>query len=455
MRNVKRFSLFFCLILLTSVLISPFTVCFAYEPSFQVWSEAGYLVNLDTNDVIWSKNPDKKMYPASVTKIMTAIIVLENITDINKKVEVPYDCFDEFSSGDPNKEGASTAAIEPLQTNVTYKDCLYGLMLASGCEAANILAYNICDGDMNAFYAKMTKKAKSLGCKGTNFSNAHGLYEDENYTTAYDMYLISRYAYDNVPRFMDICDTYEYQMPKNTAYPEGYSIYSTNSLLKPTSIYQYEYAHGMKTGTLDQGGRCLVSTAKNQYTYLLVTLGAPIYDSKGEMYDEYYSFVDATKLYDWAFNSFSVQEVLSKTEKIMEVQVNLGENADHVTLVPAEDFSSLLPSNLDKTAIQYVKPTIPTVNAPVEKGTVMGQLTLKLSGEELLTVDLITADGVTRSDFEYYKQKISQEINKTWFKACIVVLGVLIFLFVVFKTIENTVRRRQQAKKSSNKGRRY
>lgn len=447
MRNVKRFSFIFSFILLLSIICCPFTVNAAYTPTFTVWSESGYMVNMDTNDVIWSKNADKKMYPASTTKIMTAIIALENVTDLNKIVEVPYDCFDEFNGDDVNKQGASNAAIEPLQENITYKDLIYSLLICSACEAANILAYNICDGNMNAFVTKMNEKAKELGCKGTNFSNAHGLYEPENYTTAYDLYLIARYAYDNVPRFMDICDTYEYTMPANYNNPEGYEIYSTNSLIKPTSVYNYEYAHGMKTGTIDQGGRCLVSTAKNQYNYMLITLGAPILDNEGNEYEEYYSFVDHINLYNWAFENFALTQVLGKTEKIMEVEVKLGENADHVTLCPDSDFSALLPSNLDKSTIQYVKPTIEAVNAPVEKGQVMGQLELKLGGETLTTVNLVATESIARSDFEYYKQKVLNEIDKTWFKISMVLFGALVFAFIVAKTIENAKKRKQQKRR--------
>ena len=110
----------------------------------KIYSEAVYMVNTDTGDVVYKKNENKKMYPASTTKIMTCIIALEHLSEgtLKKKVEVPYDCFNDFYE-DPNYSDPSNAAIEPLQDNLTYKDCLYALMLPSACEAANILAYNI------------------------------------------------------------------------------------------------------------------------------------------------------------------------------------------------------------------------------------------------------------------------------------------------------------------------
>ena len=294
----------------------------------KIYSEAVYMVNTDTGDVVYKKNESKKMYPASTTKIMTCIIALEHLSEgsLSKKVEVPYDCFNDFYE-DPNYSDPSNAAIEPLQDNLTYKDCLYALMLPSACEAANILAYNIGGGSITKFIGMMNEKAKELGCTGTNFVNAHGLHNDNNYTTAEDLYKMTKYAYDKFPLFKKITSTYEYEMPKNDANPSGYSIYSTISLLRPGSVYEYEYAYGTKTGTTNEAGRCLVSAAKNQYNYILVTLGAPVKDKNGEYYDDWYSMIDALNLYKWAFTNFEMATVVNKDEQITEVKVEMGESA--------------------------------------------------------------------------------------------------------------------------------
>lgn len=127
----------------------------------KIYSEAVYMVNTDTGDVVYKKNESKKMYPASTTKIMTCIIALEHLSEgsLSKKVEVPYDCFNDFYE-DPNYSDPSNAAIEPLQDNLTYKDCLYALMLPSACEAANILAYNIGGGSITKFIGMMNEKSE-------------------------------------------------------------------------------------------------------------------------------------------------------------------------------------------------------------------------------------------------------------------------------------------------------
>ncbi len=412
----------------------------------KIWSEAVYMVNTDTGDVVFKKNETKKMYPASTTKIMTCIVALEHISDWDKKVTVPYECFNEFNEDDPNKWYPSNADIQPLQDNLTYKDCIYALMLPSACEAANILAYNIGGGDMSKFIDMMNEKAAEIGCTGTHFSNAHGLYEDENYTTAYDLYLMTKYAYDNLPRFMEVCDTYEYEMPANDNNPEPYYIYSTISLIRTTSVYYYEYAHGVKTGTIDQAGRCLVSTAKNQYNYILVTLNAPIYDSEGEMYDEWYSMVDHLNLYKWAFSNFAMATIVNKNEQITQVGVNLGENASHVVLTPEKDYTALMPKDIDETSVQKTFKTYESVDAPVKKGDVLGVMDVKFKGETITTVNLIASNNVTRSEVEYYIERVKNELGKSWFKVSVVVVVILLICYIVTKTIENSKKRKLAAK---------
>ena len=412
----------------------------------KVWSEAVYMANMDTGDVVYKKNETKKMYPASTTKIMTAIIVLENVRDLRKKVEAPYDCFDEFNGDDPNKWGASHAAIEPLQENLTYLDCLYGLMLPSGCDAANILAYNVGKGNMQTFFKMMNDKAKEIGCTCTNFSNAHGLYEDTNYTTAQDMFLITKYAYEHCPKFWEICGTYEYEMPPNTANPNGYYIYNTVSLINPASMYYYEGAMGIKTGTIDQGGRCLVSAVKKNYTYMLVTLNAPIYDSEGEYYDDWYNMVDAINLYNWAFENFAMATLQEKNEQITEVDVALGENASHVILVPENDFMKLMPKNIDASAVQKTFKKYDMVQAPVEKGDVLGVMDIKFKGETLTSINLVASNSVIRSETEYYIERLKIEVNKTWVKISVVLFVILLICTIVTRTVENSRKRKSRAK---------
>ena len=412
----------------------------------KVWSEAVYMVNTDTGDVVFKKNENKKMYPASTTKIMTCVVALEHISDWDKKVTIPYDCYNEFYEGDENYSDPSNAAIEPLQSNITYKDCLYALMLPSACEAANILAYNIGGGDMTKFVDMMNEKAAELGCTGTHFSNAHGLHRDDNYTTAEDLYKITKYAYDKFPKFKEITSTYEYEMPANESNPDGYSIYNTVSLIRPGSMYEYEYAYGTKTGTTDQAGRCLVSAAKDKYNYILVTMGAPYRDKDGEYYDDWYSMVDAINLYNWAFANFEMATIITKEEQITEVKVEMGESATHVILTPEKEYTALMPKSVSTAGVQKVFKAYDTVQAPVEKGDVLGVMDVIFKGETVTTVNLVAANSVSRSDIEYYIEKAKKQMDETWFKAAVAGIVILLICFIVTRTIENTKRRKKASK---------
>ncbi len=457
MRKAKKCTIFCVIILLFSLIGTSLTGFAAFSPSFKTNSDGIYMVNLDTGIVVMSKNADKKLYPASTTKIMTCLVSLENIKDFNKKVECPYECFNEFNNENPNYYGPSTGAIEPLQENLTYNDCLYAMMLASACEASNILAYNVA-GSIEKFVDMMNETAQKIGCKSTHFANTHGLFDEENYTTAYDMYLITKYAMDNYPGFMKICGTYEYDMPANDANPEGYTLTHTNYMMCSTSSYYYEGVSGVKTGSIDRyyykkngewdwddyeyGSRALVTTAeKNGYKYMLVTLGAPYCKADGSDTDSILSFTDHINLYDWAFDEFEYTQVIEKNQQVMLADVVLGKDADKVGIVTTEDYFTLMPKSIDKSSIQQIKPVIEPMNAPVEKGTKVGNLELRLNGETLVKIPLATESDVELDTVAQYKQNLEAILKSPQFIVSSIVLAALIITWIVAFNINRRRRR--------------
>jgi len=459
MRKVRIFTLFLSIILLCSTVFGSFSASAAFTPKFALNSEAVYMVNTDTDIVVVSKNADKKMWPASTTKIMTCLVALENIKNFDAYVLCPYTAFNEFQKeyGNPNYVGPSSAAIEPRQTNITYWDLLYALMVRSGCEAANILAYNIGGESIENFIAMMNAKAKEIGCKNTHFSNAHGLWDENNYTTAYDLYLITKYAIDNYPRFMEICDTYSYDMPANEFNPEGYTITQTNKLMQSTSEYYYEGVHGIKTGSIDcyypkqpdgsydyekveDGCRTLVTTAeKNGFHYIIVSLGAPYYTEDGTNL----SFKDHIDLYDWAFTEFEYTLVIKKNEQITQIGVDKGKDADTVGLIVTEDYYTLLPKSLDHSTIQRIcEPITDKLEAPVDKDMEMGNLQLRLNGETLANMKLVTEDYVELDMQEYYKEKVLDFVKDKRFIAIVIGVGLLIVLLTVTSALRKNHNKR-------------
>lgn len=436
-----------------------------------LYSESVFMVNLNTNIIVCSKNPDERMVPASIAKIMTALVCFENITNFSQLVECPYVCFDEFWGTNPNFRGASTAGIDTKQDNLTYTDCLYALMLRSGCEAANIIAYNVA-GDIPTFVNMMNETAQKVGCTNTHFTNAHGLYEKDNYTTARDMYLITRYALDTYPGFAKICESTTYEMPANKNNPNGYTIYHTNRMMRSNTEFYYEGVKGVKTGSINiyqdfdsetntwgekiDGVRTLVTTCeKDGYKYLLVTLGAPFYEYDSETgtkvtpeKQSYYDYHDHATLYDWAFSEFEYAKVVEKNQFITNAKVDLGMDTDVVGIVTNGEFYTLLPKMEGAASIvQMIIPEIPEMTAEIEKGVYVGDLQLVMANETVMTIPLVTESFVALDQNEFYRRKIEAIIKSPTFIISAVAVVVLIVAIIVIRTIVNIKKKEQRARR--------
>lgn len=463
MRKVKIFSLFTSIILLCGTIFPTISASAAFTPRVDLHSEGVYMVELETDTVVVAKNEDERMIPASTTKIMTALVALENIKDFNQTVTITYDATNEFWGSNPNYSSPSNAALEAGQTNITYTDCLYALMVSSACEAGNILALNIA-GSIPEFVDMMNAKAAEIGCTNTHFANTHGLYTDDNYTSAKDLYMITRYAMDNYPGFMTICDTKYYDLPANSNNPDGYTKSTTNQLMLDGPYY-YEGAHGVKTGSINEyyeykngewdtanpkaGVMCLVSTATAKgsdgrgYHYIVVTLGAPYYDENHEY--SAYSFKDHIALYDWAYNELVYTNVVASNEQIAQADVNQGLNTDKVGVCAAEDYSTLLEKSLNKTTvsrqINWFEDRLP-VQAPKKRGYQVGELNLMLDGKVISTIPLETEKDVEIDVMAFYLDKAKEVMKNPMFSWICVLMAVEIVLLIVSHYVKAAYRRK-------------
>ncbi|MCL1789520.1 MAG: serine hydrolase [Oscillospiraceae bacterium] len=213
-------------------------------------SRGVYIVDVESGEEVFTKNETKKLSPASTIKIMTALVTLEEIGEgerLNELIEVPRVIFERFDIADPNTQGGSMAGLFAGQGNLTYLDALYGLMLPSGNDAANALAYNVGGGTIQNFVDRMNEKADEIGCVNTSITNPHGLLEEGGWSCAYDLVLIARYAYQKFPLFGEICGTTEYIMPGD------YTVRNSNGLMRDSEnnpFYRY-FVRGIKNGALD------------------------------------------------------------------------------------------------------------------------------------------------------------------------------------------------------------
>ena len=238
---MKRFlMLFICLCLCAGLF--PMTAAAAPEwPSdVSIQADAGIVMDSDTGTVLYGKNMDQPYYPASITKILTALIVLEQC-DLNEMVTFSHD--DVYNV----EAGSSSAGIDEGDV-LTVRDCLYALMLASANESANALACHV-SGSREAFAQLMNEKARSLGCTGSHFNNPSGLNDENHYTTAHDMALIARAAIQN-PEFLTINGTRSYQLAPTKRTPEGGYVANHHKMLNKKEAVYYPGAFAGKTGLL-------------------------------------------------------------------------------------------------------------------------------------------------------------------------------------------------------------
>lgn len=438
MKKAKKFIGLFLLPILIFCGISFPTEAVSYKIPFEAASQAIYLVNTDTGSVIYEQNADQIQYPASLTKIMTAILAIEAVPDLaGTMVTAPSYVYDELYL-----TGASTADIRQGET-LSMEDLLYALLLPSACEAANIIADYVGNGSMDAFIAEMNQKALAIGAKDTHFVNAHGLYNPEQVTTARDMYLITQYALQ-YPIFEKITNTPSYKMPVTPRHPnDDWYIYHTNMLLRKNTNYYYEYAAGIKTGSTPESGRNLISTAsKGGYHYMLVTMGAPYNNPDGSGTN--LSFMDAVNLYEWAFDSFAFQTVMHENDVIDEIHVALSGDQDYVALVAEKDVTALLPAETAPSAIQQTITLRENVKAPVRQGDLLGKVELRLAGDVLATVNLTAMNDVERSPWLYALDVTGRFFSQPSVHLMLAALLLCILLYAIFLARYKRFRRRQR-----------
>lgn len=452
--KIKKSALFAAVFFMLSVLCRIPASAVTFKPDFSLVSKAAVMINLDTGDIVFEKNSDKKMYPASLTKIVTALVVLDNVDDLeNTYFEAPLAVYDDLFN-----TGALTIGISRGET-VSVKDLMYSMLVYSACESAGILAYNVGGGSIPNFVSMMNDKVSEIGCVGTNFVNPHGLYDRAQYTNAADMAKITEYALENYPVFEEIACTTEYSMGATNYSEAGWaSFVHSNKMTNPASEYYYEYARGIKTGTTDESGRNLVSIAeKNGMSYLLVTMGAPMYDDNG--FNAWGNFEDQIKLYDWAFDTLSYQTLIPAGQEITELQVNLGADKDYVRLITCESSSMLWSSEID---VNKLKVTIDTsdyteedgsVTAPIEKDQKLGTYSLSLNGEKIVSVDLIAQESIALSRWDYNLHKTKEFFHSPWFAAAVVIAVLLIagYIFILIAGERSRKKRRIKKVRKSRK----
>ena len=385
MKKYRIPALLLSLVLMLNLLALPAAAL--EEPELQCTN--AILVDANYGEVLYDKKADEKAYPASITKVMTALLVLEAI-DSGKLTK------DQQITAGPTtlqdmSGNYSTANLEPGDV-LTVEQLLYCLLLPSANEAGNILAVAV-DGSIEAFVEHMNTRAKELGCKGTHFVNPHGLHDPDHYTTAYDISLYMTEALKH-ELFRTIIHTATYVLPA-TAHMGEQTFYNTNALISNFhySGYVYDKCIGGKTGTTDEAGRCLVAAAESGDTLLIsVILGSGVVDPNGAKRQG--QFTESTKLLKWGFDNFRRVTISQGNDPVDKVAVTLSRQADEVMVKPEGEVVRTLPKDLDPSLIETtIHLNSDTVEAPVEEGQVLGTMTLSYEGTDYASGVLMRPDG--------------------------------------------------------------
>lgn len=399
MKIKKLFIIFFMFIFLCFN-----TTCFALDNE-SLYSQAAILIDSNTGKVLYEKNMDEKMYPASTTKIMTAIIAIE-YCDLDDEVAVNYNAISSIPSG------YSTANLV-TDEKLTVKQLLEVLLVHSANDAANVLAMHV-GGSIESFVTMMNSKAKELECKNTNYTNTYGLHDDNHYTTARDLAIIARYCMKN-DSFRHFVSQPSCQIAPTNKH-EARSFINTNNLINTSSRYYYPYAIGIKTGYTSEAGNCLISASlKDGFETISVVLNTGTIQGA--------RCLDSIALFDYAYDNFGIKKIANKDDVITQITVSNGtKETKNLDVLLSKDINAL---NMLSKENDKITPEInlnKDISAPLAAGSVVGTATYTVLNSKY-TVNLVASHDVEKSNFIFIVLVIALVVM------ALIILIALIFYF--------------------------
>ena len=383
--------------------------CNVFAENLDLISDKYILYNLNDNKILMQKNENEETQIASLTKIMTIIVAIENITDFDEKVTITKDMVNNIE-WDVAKIGLKSGDI------VTYNDLLYGAMLPSAADCVNALAISI-SGNYKDFIELMNNKVKELKLKHTHFENVVGLYSKDNYSSAYDVAEILKYSLKN-QKFKQIFEAKEYVLTN------GKKINSTLKTYNKKVGEDISYITGAKTGYIKLAGNCLASTATiDNVNYLLVTLNA--YSNKKSPH-----ILDATSTYKYFSNNYSYKYILKKNDVVVNLKTKYAKEKN-IDIHSSQEYKYYLKNDFNKDSIKYEYDGIKEISYFTKKGTTLGKVKIKLNDEILETFELIYNENLTFSIASFLW------INKAY------VIAIILFIIILLKINKRKKRKKR------------
>ena len=403
----------------------------------EISAQSAILIDVKTGAIMFEKNKDEKKFPASTTKIMTALLTLEKCKNLNDKIKMSHNA---IYSVEP---GSSHIAMNEGET-LTVEQALYGLLLASANEVANALAEYVSQ-DTTAFCKLMNSRAKQLGCKNTNFVNPHGFHNENHYTCANDLALIMKEAI-KYEKFTQIINTKRYEIPPTEKQPESRILYNTNKMIQSGKYFNKDVVGG-KTGYTDEAGHTLVTYAKkNDIQLICVVMNEQNTDA----------YTDTTKLLDYGFSNFHDIQLLKIDDYqrnciVTQKYKNKIVEIDNVNIYPEKDIIVNVPITINKEDLQLTAKLPDKISVPVNKNKSVGQIYVKYKNKTLETFNIIPEENIepleTKAIAKIEHKKI---IHKIFFISLKIIsyialaIGIIIVILVLIRKFNIRKKKRRR-----------
>lgn len=397
----------------------------------QVSAPVAFLIDRTTGTVLLDKDSDAMRYPASTTKVMTALVVLEH-ANLDDQVTVQESDFDEVTWD------SSVAGLKAGET-LTVRDLMACLLIPSGNDAAYVLARAV-GGTWQDFVQMMNDKATELGCQNTHFANPCGLHDDNHYTCARDLATIFAAALEH-PEFQEIAGSASWDLPATEQNPAR-TLESTDSLVDPESaVYMGDEVLAAKTGYTDRAGRCLVAAGeRDDMSVIGVVMGAsPMTDAQGVGY----VFNDMYNLMQWGFGAWQTGALISAGDVVAQADVTLSTDGDSVGAASTATITATVPRGTTFDDLTVTPSWTEAFQAPLEQGDSLGTASVSLGDRSLGTIDLVAEHGMGLSILDFLMWWLTVE---PWHMVVVVVGVVLLFVVVGLATSNRSRRRRRRSR---------
>ena len=437
-------TLFLSLVLLLSCLCAPASAMFDPSLFYEVQARSAYIVNTDTNIIVYDKDSSRQVPAGGLTKYMTIALLLTNYADqLDNTFQMPFAISDYVH----NSDNADMRSNETF----TYREAVYAMLLRNANEAAMGLAYSLSGGDLAGWVSQMNTLSQRIGTTGSTWTDACGI-DSGNTTCAVDMYLILRYLM-SFDAFVEVSGAPSFTMPAKEKHRSSSVLVSQNAALSKSSGGNY-YRSAMQGGMCDvmaykndNGDQSYVSWAnKNGATYIFCIMQSPDTCDTYGYANRRPALYETTRLIDWVFQSFSIQPALDTDLALAEIPVKYSSDTDTLKLYPDNSMMTLLPSTSDGTVTQKYFHLPDYVCAPIQQGDVVGTVELKLAGETIGVVDLIAGQDVARNPLLFGVDKVKEFFTSLYLKVVLVLSLIAALIYGLWLLCANWNRRKPTKK---------